>query len=49
MIDNRSYTHNLGSCEIKDLKKLIHSRFEPMTFTVLVQTSAYKLSYQAMM
>ena len=42
MINHRSYTHNLSSCEIKAWKKIIiqaWTRFEPMTSAIPVQCS----------
>ena len=40
VIDRRSYTHNLSSCEIKAWKKIqAWTGFEPMTSAIPVQCS----------
>ena len=47
MIDNRSYTHNLSSCEIKAwiIEIQAWTGFEPMPSAILVKT-AIKYSLQ---
>ena len=52
MIDDRSYTHNISSCEIKAWKKKKKNQawtgFQPMTSAIpVVQCSTRQLSYQA--